>query len=145
MKFVIPILLAATVLTFAGCGSNATATPVEAPVIEDQASLIAGLQAAGAAVEVGDSVIQDFFTPEGTIVRVNGQDLQVFEYDTAEDMESEASLVAPDGGSIGTSMVMWVDAPHFYKIGRMIVLYVGSDQGTLDLLQQVVDPQFAGQ
>ena len=60
-------------------------------------------------------------------------------------MENEASQVAPDGGSIGTSMVSWMDAPHFYKTGRIIALYVGSDQTILDLLEKVMGPQFAGQ
>lgn len=59
-------------------------------------------------------------------------------------MENEASQVAPDGGSIGTSMVTWVDTPHFYKAGRIIVLYVGSDETVLGLLAKVMGAQFAG-
>ena len=76
---------------------------------------------------------------------MNGADLQVFEYENSEAMEKEASQVAPDGGSIGTSMVTWIDAPHFYKAGRIIVLYLGNDKAVLDLLNKVVGPQFAGQ
>jgi hypothetical protein len=116
-----------------------------ATALEDQASLLAALQAAGATANVGDMVTQDFFTPEGQIINVNGADIQVFEYENAEAMESEAAQVAPDGGSIGTSMVSWVDAPHFYKVGRMIILYVGSDPAVQGLLDQVIGSQFAGQ
>lgn len=146
MKHIVLLAVLLTVLfALAGCGSSATAVPSAAPSVEDQASLLAGLQSAGVTVEVGDSVIQDFFTPEGQIITLNGQDLQVFEYETAEAMESEASQVAPDGGSVGTSIMMWMDAPHFYKTGRIIVLYVGSDPDTLDLLGRVIGPQFAGQ
>src|SRR5262245_55160278 len=134
--------LFATVIS--GCGSGAAPTPTVAPVVEDQASFVAGLQAAGATVEVGDSVTQDFFTPEGQTVKVNGQDVQVFEYESAEAMEAEASQVAPDGGSVGTSMMMWMDAPHFYKTGRILVLYVGSDATVLGLLDKVLGSQFAG-
>lgn len=142
----LPMILLIVAFPLSGCGSGATsAPPTTTPSVEDQASLLAGLRAAGATAEVGESVVQDFFTPEGQIIRVNGQDLQVFEYEKVEAMESEASQVAPDGGSVGTSMMMWMDAPHFYKAGRIIILYVGSDQGTLDLLAQVVGPQFAGQ
>jgi hypothetical protein len=112
--------------------------------LEDQASLIAGLQSAGAAVEIGDPVIQDFFTPEGNIIKVNGQDVQVFEYKNAEAMENEASQVAPDGGSVGTSMMMWMAPPHFYKAGRILVLYIGTDTTVLDLLDNVLGAQFAG-
>ncbi len=57
----------------------------------------------------------------------------------------KASKVAPDGGSVGTSMMMWIDTPHFYKAGRIIVLYLGKDKSLLDLLNKVMGPQFAGQ
>ncbi len=106
--------------------------------------MLKALQAAGATVEMGDSITQDFFSPEGHTIKVNGADLQIFEYENAEAMEKEASQVAPDGGSIGTSMVDWIDTPHFYKAGRIVVLYVGSDQTILDLLNKVMGPQFAG-
>jgi len=136
-------LLLVLASAMSGCG-QATPSATAAPVVEDQASFVAGLQAAGATVEVGDSVVQDFFTPEGQIVKVNGQDVHVFEYESAEAMEAEASQVAPDGGSVGTSMMMWMDAPHFYKTGRILVLYIGSDTAVLGLLDKVLGSQFAG-
>ena len=136
-------------LVVSGCGNTATANRGTASpdplVVEDQAGLIAALQAAGATVEVGDPISQDFFGPEGNILKVNGADVQVFEYESADAMENESSQVAPDGGSIGTSMVSWMDAPHFHKTGRIIALYVGSDQTILDVLEMVIGPQFAGQ
>lgn len=70
--------------------------------------------------------------------------MQIFEYETAEAMEADAAQVALDGGSIGTSMVTWVATPHFYKAGRILVLYVGDDQAILDLLESAIGPQFAG-
>jgi hypothetical protein len=162
MKYrILSVLLFALVLS--ACGSVSTPTsppasmdapnestepaitePIEAPGVEDQASLVAALEASGATVETGESVSQPFVTPEGSIVKVNGADIQVFEYESAEAMESEASQVAPDGGSVGTSMVNWMDTPHFYKAGRIIVLYVGSDETILNLLASVMGPQFAG-
>src|SRR6266498_2840736 len=140
------IFLLILVSVISSCGTSATPGPSSAPVtIQDQASLINALQAVGATVETGDSITQEFFTPEGQTVKVNGADLQVFEYESAEAMEKEASQVAPDGGSIGTSMVTWIDTPHFYKAGRIIVLYLGNDKPLLDLLNKVIGPQFAGQ
>ena len=142
-------LLLISVLVFAyaisACGKSAAidASP-EARSVEDQASLLNALKAAGATVEVGDSITQEFFRVEGQTVKVNEGDLQVFEYESPEAMEKDASQVAPDGGSIGTSMVSWIDTPHFYKAGRIIVLYLGSDQAILDLLNKVIGPQFAG-
>ena len=131
-----------------GCANDSLAAspaPTAEPlVVADKASLTAALEAAGATVETGESVSQAFFTPDGSIIGVNGADIQVFEYESPEEMENEASQVSSDGGSIGTSMVTWMDAPHFYKTGRIIVLYVGSDAAVLDLLEGALGPQFAG-
>lgn len=150
MKFkTLSAMLLMFVLVMSGCEKAAspiplTTEPAQPAVVEDKASFIAALQTSNATAEIADSVTQDFFSPEGSIVKVNGQDVQVFEYENKEAMESDASQVAPEGGSIGTSMVTWMDVPHFYKAGRIIVLYVGSDKATLDLLERVMGAQFAG-
>ena len=125
------------------CGSQAV-TEASPGAVEDQASLIERLRAAGATVEVGDPVEQIFFTVEGQIIKVNGADVQVFEYESADTMQADAAQVAPDGGSIGTSMVTWIATPHFYQAGRILVLYVGDDPAILELLEGALGPQFAG-
>ena len=154
---ILTILLLMVAFVLSGCAGNAASnstptspaaptesTATESPTVEDQASFIAALEASGATVETGEPVSQPFFTPEGNGVKVNGTDVQVFEYESAEAMEAEASQVSPDGGSVGTSMVHWIDTPHFYKAGRIIVLYIGSDETVLGLLERILGPQFAG-
>ena len=95
-------------------------------------------------MESGDSVEQPFFTVSGQILMVNETEVQVFEYEAVEAMEVDASLVASDGASVGTTMISWIAPPHFYKTGRIIVLYLGEDAAILDLLNQVLGVQFAG-
>lgn len=112
--------------------------------VSDYASLVKALSTRGASVEPAGEITQDFFSPVGRIIKVNGQDVQVFEYPSPEDVADEAEEVAPDGGSIGTTMVTWVDTPHFYMRGNLIVLYVGSDAGTLSALDSALGEQFAG-
>ena len=90
--------------------------------VEDHASLIESLRAAGATVEPGNPVDQIFFAATGQIINVSGEDVRVFEYESIEARQTDAALVAPDGGSIGTSMVTWIDTPHFYKTGRILAL-----------------------
>lgn len=149
--FMLAFLWIAAML-FAACApqSQATDVPDAGPTtshgvpVEDYVSLVDALRAAGAEVEPGDTVEQAFFRVTGQIIKVNGVDVQVFEYESAEAMEADASQVAPDGGSIGTSMVMWVEAPHFFKAGRVLVLYVGEDAAILDLLKSALGEQFAG-
>jgi hypothetical protein len=41
-------------------------------------------------------------------------------------------------------MVGWLAAPHFYKEGRTLALYVGDDQAILELLEGALGSQFAG-
>lgn len=142
------ILLILFTLGISGCANRSLAAApdptTEAPSVQDKAALTTALQDAGASVEETDQVMQPFFTPEGSILKVNEADVQVFEYESAEAMEEQASQVSPEGGSIGTSMVSWMDTPHFYKAGKIIVLYVGSDEAILSLLANALGPQFAG-
>ena len=85
-----------------------------------------------------------FFYNSGFSIQVNGSSVQVFEYNSAEDAEADASLVSSDGSSIGTSMPFWVDDPHFYYKEKIIVLYVGDDPAIEELLESVLGRQFAG-
>lgn len=134
------------------CSSQATPAPESSVTpnaspgseVEDQSSLIDTLRTSGADVEVSEPVEQAFFTVTGQILKVNGKDVQVFEYESAEKMEADAGQVAPDGGSIGTSMVTWVEPPHFFKSGRILVLYVGEDPEAINLLRGALGEQFAG-
>lgn len=153
MKTKLPLIGSLLVLALfaAACGSRPAAANSEgepnAPQVgpmEDHASLVDALQSAGATVETGDAIEQVFFTVAGQIIKVNGADVQIFEYETAEAMEADAAQVASDGGSIGMSMVTWVASPHFYKAGRILLLYVGDDQAILELLEGALGPQFAG-
>ena len=142
-------LIGLTILLFAltACGSVQAANAPESPVVssggtvEDVTSLIEALRAE---IKLSGTVEQEFFSVTGQIIKIGGVDVQVFEYETAEAMEAEASLIASDGGTVGTSMITWVDTPHFYKLGRLIVLYVGSDEAVLSFLEQTLGEQFAG-
>jgi hypothetical protein len=106
------------------------------------------LRASGATVEhpaLPQVVVQDFFSVTGQVFKVNGEEVQVFEYESKSEAEAEAALVSPDGSSIGTSMPFWIAPPHFYKAGRIIVLYVGVNPKVTEALETVLGVQFAGQ
>lgn len=112
--------------------------------VKDYVSLVDNLRAQGATVEPAGEISQPFFSVQGYAIKVNGADVQAFEYADAASAEADAAKVSSDGSTIGTSMVDWVGPPHFYKVGRVIVLYVGDDQGVIDILQKVLGAQFAG-
>ena len=135
------ILLAALLVT--ACGLQPASA--ERNTVTDYASLVEALKAAGATVEASDPVSQAFLSPEGQGLKVNGQDIQVFEYPDEAAAEQEAQTISPNGSSTTTTMITWIDAPHFYRSGKLIVIYIGSDAGTLEIFESLLGPQFAGQ
>ena len=110
----------------------------------DYVSLIDNLRANNATVIPEGEIEQPFFSVTGFSIQVNDSSVQVFEYNSTEDAEADASLVSLDGSSIGTSMPFWVDDPHFYYKEKIIVLYVGDDPAIEELLESVLGSQFAG-
>ncbi len=127
-----------------GCGAKSPPTVTHGGAVTDYISLIDNLRAAGASVEPAGEVMQPFFSVKGQSITVNGGNVQVFEYADVAAADTEAALVSPDGSSIGTSMPAWVATPHFYKTGRLIVLYVGDDTAVINVLETVLGQQFAG-
>lgn len=107
--------------------------------------LAKNLQAQGAIVTLTrDKVSQPFFSVASRVIKVNGQDIQVFEYAQARKADSEAKLVSSNGLSIGTNKPSWLSTPHFFKTEKLILLYVGDDQTVLRILQSTLGNQFAG-
>jgi len=103
------------------------------------------LEAAGAEVEIGENITQVFFDVPGQIIRVNGEDVQVFEFADEAAAQNAASQISPDGSSTATTMITWIAPPHFYRAGSVIVLYVGDNENIQNLLESLLGPQFAGQ
>ena len=112
--------------------------------VKDYVSLVDNLRAAGATVDPAGSVSQPFFAPQGQMLTVTGEDVQAFEFASVEEADTVAETVSADGSSIGTSMVRWIAPPHFYKAGKLIVIYVGGEGDVIDVLQEAMGPQFAG-
>ena len=106
--------------------------------------LLGALRATGVAVEPAGNVSQPFFPVEGHLVKVNGEDVQVFEFADNATMEQHAMRVSATGSSIGTTMVNWMASPHFFKKGKIIAIYVGDAPQGIGALQAVFGPQFAG-
>ena len=107
--------------------------------------LVERLRATGAEVTVGEPLSQPFFEVIGQIIHVNDEDIQVFEFADETAAENAASQISPDGSSTGTTMITWVAPPHFYRAGKLIVLYVGENEDVINLLVSTLGTQFAGQ
>jgi len=122
--------------------------------VTDYSTLLRYLRDSGASIgEAGEIHQYAFLDIEGRRVTVNESTIEVYEYANSEVMESEASCVWSDGYSItkdlegGRSMVKgvgWIDTPHFYKAGRIIIIYIGNNSSMISLLENALGEQFAG-
>ena len=135
------------------------ANPPTAPIVshggsvKDYVSLVDSLRAAGATVVPAGTESASVFAPQGQVLTVNGEGVQAIEFGSAEEADAGAEGVSASGSSIVTtfadgtgksSMITWVESPHFYKAGKLIVLYVRCDSDVIDVLQETMGPQFAG-
>jgi hypothetical protein len=112
--------------------------------VTDAASFVNRLRAVGLDVEPGGEVEQPFFSITGTMIKVHGEDVQIFQYPNTAAADAQAAPISPDGSAVGTAKPFWVGLPHFYKNGTLLVLYVGDNDTVLQALEAVLGPQFAG-
>lgn len=131
---VLLVLMAA----LAACG-----TPAESATLSAD-EFAAALQGAGLEVVEAGSVDQAFFQVPGRLLNVSGYDVQVFEYADEAAREADSELIAPDGSSIGTSMVTWIAAPTFWAQGRLIVLGLGLDSEVAGSITEILGDPIAG-
>lgn len=106
--------------------------------------LVTALRDSGFAVEPMDSIVQPFFEPKAQVIEIDGGQIQIFEFPSEAEARSAADSISADGGSIGTSMVSWVETPHFFSSGKLIALYVGEQVEVIGALQGLLGPQIAG-
>lgn len=109
----------------------------DAGVPDDLDEMLRVLRTAGATVKLGDTVEQDFLSVPGQILTINGEEVQLFVYNSAEELETQASQLATNAGT--------EEEPHFYKLGNMLVRYVGREPDIRDLLEDVLGAQAVGQ
>jgi len=110
----------------------------------DYPGLLDQLRSTGLSVEPEGEVDQPYFSVEGRLIQVGSEEVQVFQYPDTTAADKEAALVSPDGSTVGTSKLHWIAPPHFYKKGKLLVLYVGDDAQVLKALEAALGKPFAG-
>jgi len=114
-------------------------------------------------VEIGETsdhrgLISPFLANTKNNIKINGENVNVYEYDNEALADEDATHIHPDGygytridetgkgHSVSWSLVGY---PHFFNKGRIIVSYVdvsrGSDPTVNNLLVSILGKQFAGQ
>lgn len=139
------VIVAVALLT-ASCERASPLSPSKLPPSTD--ALIAALRQQGATVVPGDVLPPlPCLSANGQVMFVNTGVVNVFEYPTVADAESDAAKVSPDGsGVVGdrcSALITWVGPPHFYRSDRLIVVYAGSADAVLQPLENVLGKPFA--
>ncbi len=118
-------------------------TPFEGEV-SDYSSLVAAIKSRGILVELTEELEDSMFSAPAKVISVGGADVQVFEFQTESDAKTSSLTVSKDGTEIGNSIIRWIDTPHFYAKGKIIILYVGQNPEITNLLESILGVQFAG-
>jgi hypothetical protein len=159
MRFALPVAgIALLVSCTGGQGSGApaqssssTTVPSATPSVQrvtDYSSFTDGLEAAGYVVRPGERTERDHLFRAGRTVFIDGVQVSMYEYQTEKALREWRASVSKDGYSIpaqggGMVDIEW-SPPRFYSAGRLLVLYFGSKQRTIDALDNLLGPPFAG-
>lgn len=141
-------LLLLLVLIALGC---TPLTPLPAPedIPYSYQHFMDDLQTADFTPELKEKIEVPYFTPKGQVMNLLKGKIQVFEYASNLQAKTEAGYVSPDGYIIsrpqqGTTEVTWNAPPHFYRKGRIIVIYIGDNKEELSVLETIMGTEFAG-
>ncbi len=119
-------------------GVEGTEPPVqEKPTGEDIKSidrLIEDFEKKGLKVEITQSIEQPFFTVQGILLSLNGENIQVFQYPDEESREKDSHLISSDGSVIGNNQIEWITPPYIWASGDLIVIYPGTDESVIDAI-----------
>lgn len=114
------------------------------PKVYTYASFIDSLEKKNVSLKVVEILEDSSFSVPTIVLSVNDENLQVYEFSSADEAQTASLLVSEDGTEIGLSIIRWMDEPHFYTQGKIIVQYIGHNSEMLSLLDTLLGNQFAG-
>lgn len=125
------------------------AAPTSSPTVTaappfDYADLLGDLRASGVKVESAGDVTIPFFSVKGHLIRVNDNDIQVFEFEDPDLASTQLVALEAARNAMVSGTVTPSPATHIYEKGRLIAVYVGSDGNVKSVLQKIMGPQLAG-
>ncbi len=129
------------VLWLASCAAPAnTPTPTQAG-FQTAADLMTALQGASAQVAETAKMPLASFGGTGQVWQVGAVELQVFTYPTVADRQRVSQAIPADAHVVNGQPVEWPAKPNIWASGRLIVVYMGTDGGTILMLSGLLgDP-----
>ncbi|MSP12939.1 MAG: hypothetical protein EXR62_08275 [Chloroflexi bacterium] len=133
----------ALLLTFGGCSAGLDADTGDQGG-DPYTALEAQWQRKGVQVEPAAEVVQPFFTVKGRVVRLDGKEVQLFVFPSNAEASKDATKIFTQGAQTVHDLKLQYGIPHFYRKGRVIVLYIGEDERTMQILDGALGRQFLG-
>jgi hypothetical protein len=134
VKFVF-IILSAWAVFLAACMPTQLEgeIPPTGQEVVTSSELVGSLEDDGRDVSVIGDVNQPFIPVTGQLMQVNGQEVQVFEFSTQQERQQISDLLRREGFTI-EGIAPGVQDPYIWDQGRLLVIYVGQDQETINTL-----------
>jgi len=71
-------------------------------------------------------------------IKLNGGSVIVYEFSDNDIALFQSKTISNDGSQIGYAQIEWIDQPHFYVQGKIIVGCIGSSQTLLNDLSKII-------
>lgn len=125
-------------------------SPIPSPTtVQDYPSFIAYVKSLGLGVGSETKAHSDLYLGDITEVLINGETMYVIEYSSDMEMNQKASEISPDASTItrdGQTITIEKSSipTHYFKKGKIIVLYAGRNESMEQILKEIFGEQFAG-
>lgn len=117
---------------------------VDVPISSPTFGVINLFRAAGNSVKVTGKISRGSLK-DGFAMKINEVDnLEVFEFSSADDRAEADRTISPDGRTIGGATIDWGGDPHLYQTEKLIIVYIGDDKGNMEALEGSFGKEFAG-
>lgn len=137
-------LLLSLVIACSGTGEVTTSGASEQSPEGDPDRLIGEINDAGIATDPVDTFTTYPLGGTGTLICVGTEEVRIYLFnDEAAAIEVAMRIDPADPSNLGNVIIEWAGRPRFWQRGPMLVLYLGEDAATENLLNALLGPPFA--
>lgn len=82
----------------------------------------------------------EYFSVEKVAYKINNDAIFIYEYSLSDEdkIKSDINSITDNGNVINGSTVKWTSKPHVYKKGRLMAIYDGKNEDTLNKLKEIL-------
>ena len=161
-KSILIPLLVLTVITLCSCSNKSKPredvstekSPTEENLNTENSDteykdLIEELEGKGFTTTYKEEVENNVLSVKAKRLTINENDnLFFYLYDTSDKMEEDSTYLSKSGSEYDNgkedAKVKWSEHPHFFKGNKLIVLYLGDNLETINVLEELLGSQFVG-